>query len=574
MKLRNLFLVVMMALLLSSCTVNLININPFGPVKPPKRTKHTNDTVLHLRLSGSMEEYSVSSGFNLFGGNHENLHNIIQKINHAKTDKRISSILLQPQGFSPGMAARNELRFALEDFKKSGKKVYGYFSGASQGDILLLSVADEVYMNPSASAGFVMNGLGIGLPFFNELLEKIGVSVHVIRAGEYKNAGEPFTNREMSPETRENYSLLVNDLYEELVADLARSYDISIEDVKFLYEQREKYVINMQEALDTGIIDELLHFDDMLKKLDINRSKLVNISRYRPKSPKLNRDRIAVVYMLGSITSSGGGMFSNSSFISANQYVRIFTELREDKNVHAVVLRIDSGGGSALESEIIHDAIAKLREEKPVVVSFGSTAASGGYYLATNAHHIVADPYNVTGSIGVFGMILNFSETASRVGVNMESVGKGKFSNSGDPFSEVDEEFINSLQLGVNDTYIEFKTRVAEGRNKTFEQVEAIAQGQVWSARAALRHGLIDEIGGIDAAIRKAIELSNVRNHSLDYYPKQSSSENAFLAGFGASISEAMSELRLPTILTQRLSLIEEIRNNPIQMRSEVVISE
>jgi protease-4 len=563
----------MMALLLSSCTVNF-NINPFGTVTAPKRTKLTNDTVLHLRLSGSMEEYSVSSGFNLFGGNHENLHNIIQKINHAKTDKRISAILLQPQGFSPGMAARNELRFALEDFKKSGKKVYGYFSGASQGDILLLSVADEVYMNPSASAGFVMNGIGMGLPYFSELLEKIGVRVHVLRAGEYKNAGEPFTNREMSAETRENSTLLVSDLYEELVVDLARSYDIPFEDVKFLYEQREKYVINLQEALDTGFVDELLHFEDMLKKLKIKRSNLVNISRYTPKSPKLDRDRIAVVYMIGSIGHGGGGLFSNSNNISASRYVRIFEELRNNKNVHAVVLRIDSGGGSALESEIIHNAIAKLREEKPVVVSFGNTAASGGYYLATNAHHIVADPYNVTGSIGVFGMILNFSETASKVGINMESVGKGKFNNSGDPFSEVDEEFINSLQLGVNDTYIEFKTRVAEGRNMTFEQVEAIAQGQVWSARAALRHGLIDEIGGMDAAIRKAVELANVKNHSLDFYPKQNSSENAFLASFGASLSEALSELRLPSILTQRLSLIEEIRNNPIQMRSEVVISE
>jgi len=567
----------MIVLLLAMFMAGCITIQPFGRVTAPPRTRITNNTVLHLRLSGSVPEYSIveGGGFNLFGGSSDSIHDIIMRIRSAKTDNRITAILLRPQNLAVGGANLNELIAALADFKTSGKKVYGYINMASQSDMRLLSVADEVFMNPSASAGIVISGAGGSVMFFKDLFDKLGVEFHIVRAGDYKSAGEQFTRTEMSDELRDNFTALFADRYELLLDNFIQGFNLPAESVRYIFEEREMYFINMQDALTFGLVDELLHFDALLKRLNICRTRLVAHTRYAPRTIKPLRNQVAVVYMLGDIVSARSG-FSSGNVITSTQYVRIFNEIRDNDNIKAVVLRINSGGGSALESDIIHNAIAQLKEKKPVVVSMGNVAASGGYFIAANANYIFADAHTITGSIGVIGMIPNFVGTADKVGLNSEAIGHGKFMNAGNPFHPFDTDFENALRIGIIATYNEFKTRVAEGRNIPFDDVEAAAQGKVFSAQQALQHRLIDEIGTLDDAIRKAQELANVGNHSLTYFPRRMSFGNFLFSGMGMNINHTLTTGLMPEFIRQTASevsnLFEEVMYHPIQMRSEFIM--
>jgi protease-4 len=560
----------LISILLVGCIT--ININPFGPITSPPKTKLTNNTVLHFTLSGQITEYRPQGEFSLFGGgNTDSLHDIIQKIRSAKTDSRIKSILLQPRYLSIGLSNINELHAALNDFKSSGKKVYGYISVASQSDILLLSVADEVYMNPSASAGFALSGIGGNILFFRDMLDKLGVQMHIIRAGEYKSAGEQFTRNSMSIEFHEDINALFSDIYERLLDDFATGYDILPDRIRYIFEQRDKFTINLNDAVSYGFVDELIHFEDLLEKLRIPRKQLVNHRNYAPVTTRTQRDRIALVYMLGDITPHSGA-FSSAPHISAREYVRIFDDILNDDNIKAVVIRIDSGGGSALESEIIYHKLTQLREKKPVVVSMGNVAASGGYYIAVNAHHIVADPYTITGSIGVVSMLPNLEVTGQKIGLSSESVGFGKFATSGDPFSPIDPGFMTAMQISVDEIYHEFKSRVSQARRLSMEHVDDIAKGRMWSAQMALHHELIDEIGLLDDAINKAVELSKVGNYTLTPYPDKRASQGLNL---GFRLGAVSPTLQLAELFSEQaqdfIALYNDIKESPIQMRAEII---
>ncbi|MCL2065000.1 MAG: signal peptide peptidase SppA [Candidatus Cloacimonetes bacterium] len=569
---RLLILASFMLVFFTSCIT--IKIQPFGNISTStKRTKIANNSVLHIRLSGDLQMYSpIDDGFTFLTGHSDNAHDLILKIRAAKDDKRITAIILQPRGINAGYTTLNELKAALIYFKSSGKKVYGYFDVASDPDMFLLSVADEVYMNPSASAGFVLSGVGGNIMFMKDLLDKLGAEVHIIRAGDYKSAGEPFTRTEMSEEMRENYSELYSDFYEQLLSDFAKGYSLSLDDIRYLFEEREKFIINLQDAISMGIINELMFFDNMLNKLNINENQLVSQARYAIPRLKPQRNNIAVVYMLGDIVSQSGS-FNSSNNITSSEYVKIFDKIIANDNIKAVVIRVSSGGGSALESEIIHAKISQLSKRKPVIVSMGGAAASGGYYIVSNANYIFADPYTITGSIGVFLMLFNLQETAEKIGINFEPLRYGKFANAGNPFMPFNSEFADALQISTNDIYTEFKTRVAEGRNMSIDEVEAIAKGQIWSATKALQHNLIDEIGLLDNAINKAVEMTSLDNYSLMYFPEKRSFFSSFFTGFNTSISQMLPTMKLPDPINKNvdyyLNLFEDIILHPIQMRSE-----
>jgi len=563
-----------------SCTFNLINIDPFGAVKTKKdKTKIVKDTVLHFKLSGDIEIYEPDSGmdFSFFGGKATTIHDLILKINSAKTDSRIKAILLEPSGISSSFSSLGELQVALKGFKASGKKIYGYFDVASDDDIFLLSVADEVYMNPSASARIVLMGVGGNMYYFKDLLDKVGAEFHVVKAGDYKGAGEGFTRTSMSDEVRSNYTQLYSDRYSQLIANLATGYNIAPASVRSLFEERETFTIEQENSITSGFVDELMGFDAMCAKLNITKERLVPHSKYTPTPVKKQDKQIAVVYMIGNITeSSGRSLFGSSMDITSAQYNKIFDDIMEDKNISAVVLRISSGGGSALVSDILYHKIAQLQEKKKVIVSMGSVAASGGYYIAAGANYIYADPYTVTGSIGVIGMILNLEGSAKKVGISSDGVGYGKYRNSMDPIQPFDPVFADAWQVSVDAVYNEFKQRVAQGRKLTMERVEAIAQGQVWSAQKALEYKLIDEIGLLGNAIEKAAQLSNTRNYSLAYYPKKD--DRSITSGFEIGIRQQIMTGALPYPLNTKtheyLKLIEDIHRDPIQMRTELLWSE
>ena len=536
-------------------------------------TKIDANTVLHLKLSGAIQEYNpiTDMTFNFMGDTGDSVHDLILKIRSAKDDNRIKSILLEPQFMSMGYANINEMLSALNDFKSSGKKIYGYINMATQQDILLMSVADEIYMNPSASAGFYLHGIGGTMDFYKDMLEKLGIKINVVRAGDYKSAAEPFTRTSMSPELRRNITQVYSDIYDVLVNQFAANFESTPAEFRSIFEKRESYLISLEEGKQIKVVNELMFFDEFLKKTNIPNNKLVNISKYTPTPQKQHANKIAVVYMLGNIVSTTPG-FGSSSAITSTQFNKIFDDLIKDNNVRAVVIRITSPGGSALESEIIHHKLAQLKEKKPVIVSMGGVAASGGYYIPSNANYIFADPYTITGSIGVIGMIPDLSGTAKKIGITSEPVGHGKYLTAGSMLP-IERSFETALQKSIMNTYHEFKTRVSEGRDIPYTDVEKIAQGQVWSSKKALEYKLIDEIGMIDDAINKAAEITHVANYSLVYYPTKRSFIEVIMEEYmNISLPKMLLTRKLPNKIVEKtdemIELFDQIKHDPIQMRN------
>jgi len=546
--------------------------------QPPK--KIMSNSVLYLKLTGPIPEYTTMKDKNLsfLGRSSDSVHDIIEKINSAAFDNSIRAILLEPQGLAIGYANANEIIVALNTFKASGKKIYGYVSMAMQQDMYLLGAADEVYMNPSASAGIFMHGVGGNMDFYKNLLDKLGIEMHIIRAGDFKSAGENFSRSSMSPELRRNIMDIYSDRYEQLVKDFSVRYDTSPETFRYIFEKNDKMFINLEEGKRTQMIDELIFFSDLLKRLNISEDQLLSYTKYTPTTQKSLTQKVAVVYMLGNIVQTSSSSLLNETYsITSKQYVKIFDDLMEDSSIRAVVLRINSGGGSALESEIIHAKIAQLREKKPVVVSMGDVAASGGYYIAAPANYIYADPYVITGSIGVIGMIPNLSGTAKKIGINTETVGYGKYLSSMSVLTPWDRNFENAMQKSILETYHEFKTRVSEDRNINYYDVEKIAQGQIWSAQKALEHRLIDEIGVLQIAINKAAEIASASHYSVVYYPERKTLLDALMeSDFSLTTLKTIFSTQIPDYVSENLSplldLIDEIKNDPIQMRSEMLL--
>jgi len=545
-------------------------------VQMPTAPRIENNSVLHLNLSGMYQEYSPITDMN-FRFLPSTTHEIIKKINTAKNDSRIRAILLEPQFVQAGYATLNEIMVALEDFRESGKPIYGYINVASQQDLFLLSVADEVVMNPSASAGFVMTGVGTNVSYYQELLEKLGVNVRIVRAGGYKSAGENFARRTMSPEFRRNLTELFNDRYVQLVGHLATNFETTPESIRYLFERNERYFINQEFSREINIVDELMHFDRFLRRLDVSENQLVKMSRYTIDTPRPHMNRIAVVYMQGEITTRRA-QFGEVN-ITSDQFVRIFDKIEKDNNIKAVVVRINSGGGSAMESEVILSKLTELGLKKPVVVSMGNMAASGGYYIAANANYIFADRYTITGSIGVVSMIPDLRSASSKLGINSERVGHGRFLSTNDIWRMFSPEFERGLQIMTSEVYSEFKGRVSEGRNMSLEAVEAVAQGKVWSAQRALEIGLIDRVGTLNDAVAKAAELASIQNFSRVYFPEQRSMFELLMEdSFNFPLSRMLLRRELPSSLVRPvdglMNLLEDVVTHPVQMRVEMVFED
>ncbi|MCL1827238.1 MAG: signal peptide peptidase SppA [Candidatus Cloacimonetes bacterium] len=529
------------------------------------------DSVLHMNLSGLFEDYSVITDRN-FSFFPDTAHDIILKITSAKEDSRIKAIILEPQGIQADYALLNEMIDAFKDFKTSGKKVYGYITMATQKDIYLLSIADAVYMNPSASAGFILHGVGGTIDFYKDMLDKIGIEIHVIKAGDYKAAGEPFTRNSMSPEFRKNITLIYDDIYNRLLNDLSSNYGATNAQLKNVIERSNRLIINQEKGKEIKIVDDLIFFDQFLKMINTSESKLLKYDKYEPIPPKQQYNRVAVLYALGSITPTKPQFGENN--INSKQVIKTLEKLERDSNIKAIVIRINSGGGSALESEIIYNKIAQVREKKPVVVSMGGVAASGGYYIATPANFIFADPYTITGSIGVFSMIPDLSKTAQKIGIKSELVGHGKYLSTFSFWDMYNEDTEQAFQAMVNDVYHEFKTRVSDARKIDYADVESIAQGQVWSAQRAKQYKLIDEIGSLTDAINKAASIASISNYSISYFPERKTFFNVFIEeNLNFPMMKLLLTKNLPEYLSQPsedfINLYEDVQQHPIQMRLE-----
>lgn len=452
------------------------------------------------------------------------LTDVIDAIEYAKGDDKIKGISILNCQSALGMAQSKTLRDALEDFKKSGKFIMAYSNVYSQKEYYLNSVANTIYLNPVGELDF--KGVSTEVMFYKDLQEKTGVKMEVIRHGKYKSAVEPFLENKMSEANREQTSALLQSVWEGVVADIAKSRKLTVAKLNEIANgllARTPEMAKAQKLIDVIGYEDQYH-DAIKKKLKVAKDKDYNkilITDYTQKllfeSEFMETDnQIAVIYAQGEIQSGEGDI----DIIGEGAMNRSLQEARKDPSIKAIVLRIDSPGGNALTSDLIWREIELTKKVKPVVVSMGNYAASGGYYIACNANQIVAENNTITGSIGVFGILPNFSQLATKIGINIEQVKTHQNAPEYSPFVPIDNNFKAVTLEGVEHVYKTFVNHVAQGRKMTFAQIDSIAQGRVWTGAQALKIGLVDKIGNLNDAITIAAQLAKVNDYSTVNFPE------------------------------------------------------
>ena len=452
------------------------------------------------------------------------LTDVIDAIGDAKTDEKIKGISILNNNSSLGMAQSKAIRDALEDFKKSGKFVMAYANTYSQKEYYLSSVANTIYLNPVGDLDF--KGLSSDLLFFKDFQDKTGVKMEVIRHGKYKSAVEPFLENKMSDANREQITALLNSIWNSVVTDIAKSRNLSVQQLNIVANgllARTPEMAKAQKLVDVVAYEDIYHnaIKKLLKVATTDEYESVSILDYTQKYtttsiPNDATDEIAIIYAQGEIQSGEGDV----NIIGEGAMRRSISEARNNDDVKAIVLRIDSPGGNALTSDLIWREIELTKKVKPVVVSMGNYAASGGYYIACNANTIFAEKNTITGSIGVFGMLPNFSGLSTKMGIHSEQVNTHQNSGNYNPFAPIDEKFKAVTTEGVEQIYKTFVSHVAQGRKMSFAQVDAIAQGRVWTGADAIKIGLVDKIGGLHVAIQEAARLAKIKTFNTQNYPE------------------------------------------------------
>ena len=487
-----------------------------------------NDSVLELNLEDVQFDYAgkyKDPWMSLFSEEKNiGLSDVINAIDVASIDDNIKGISILNNNSELGMAQSKDLRNALENFKKSGKFVMAYANNYSQKEYYLNSVANSIYLNPVGELDF--KGLSSEIMFYKDLQEKTGVKMEVIRHGKYKSAVEPFLENKMSNANREQTTVLLQSIWNSVCADISKSRTISVSKLNEIANDllaRTPEMAKKEKLIDHIAYEDVYH-NDIKKALKISTDKdynKISISDYTHKMIATSiisesDDKIAIIYAQGEIQSGEGDV----NTIGEGSMRRSLQEARKDKKVKAIVLRIDSPGGNALTSDLIWREVELTKKVKPVVVSMGNYAASGGYYMACNANTIFAQNNTITGSIGVFGILPNFSQLTKKIGINIEQVKTHENAARYSPFVPMDENFKAVTLEGIEHIYKTFVTHVAEGRKMNFAAVDSIAQGRVWSGSEALKIGLVDKIGGLNAAIVEAARLSKTSNYSTQNYPE------------------------------------------------------
>jgi protease-4 len=526
------------------------------------------NSVIELDLSKVSLDYAGKTNykdFNYFEAHHDGVTDILNAIEAAKTDDKIKGISILNNQSQLGLAQSKAVRDKLEEFKKSGKFVYAYANYYTQGEYYLNSVADQVYLNPMGEVDF--KGLSSEIIYMKDLQEKTGVKMEVIRHGKYKSAVEPFLAQEMSPENREQMTVLLNSVWNTIVADISKSRKLSVAQLNAIANTLGARTPEL--ALANKLVDKVAYEDeyhDMIRaKLKVDKKEkydIVSITDYAKTAASTvedytKKDIIAVIYAQGEIAGGEGDV----NVIGEGSIKRSLQEARENDDVKAIVLRVNSPGGSALTSELIWREIEITKKTKPVVVSMGNYAASGGYYIAANADRIFAEPNTITGSIGVFGMLPNMNQLGKNIGINAEQVKTHANASGYSVFEPIDENFKGFVLESIEKTYATFLKRVADGRKMTTEQVDAIAQGRVWTGVDAHKLGLVDEIGGLDAAIQYAAKLGKTTSYRTENFPEYEKSFEDLLANFtGMAMFKTKEQLLKEQLGEEGFQMLEQIK--------------
>ena len=485
------------------------------------------NSIFMLKLNGTLSERASENPFQSFLGEENTnygLDEILSSIQKAKDNENIKGIYLHAEALETSFASLEEIRSALMDFKESGKWIVAYGDQYDQGTYYLASTADKIIVNPQGSIAW--HGLASQVVFFKDLLGKLGVDMQIFKVGTYKSAVEPFIATEMSPANREQTTAYITSIWNKLLEDISASRNLSVDSLNY-YADQMMDLRPAQDYITYGMADTLMYKDEVLSYLKnmsnreadeslrtLSLEDMKNVKRNIPKDKSGNI--IAVYYAYGEIDNST----STDEGIDSKKVCRDLRKLREDETVKAVVLRVNSPGGSAYGSEQIWNEVVKMTAEKPVVVSMGDYAASGGYYISCAADCIVANPTTLTGSIGIFGMFPNMEKLFSdKLGLNFDMVKTNKLADMGDltrPFNAAESEI---MQNYINNGYKLFVKRCADGREMTTEAIEKIAEGRVWTGATAKELGLVDELGGLDKALEIAAEKAGVEAYSTITYP-------------------------------------------------------
>ncbi len=487
-------------------------------------------SILQLNLNEAIAERSSNNPFESFDitslrpSKKLGLNDIVHNIRKAGEDNNIKGIYLNLSLAPSGPGTLEEIRNALLDFKKTGKFIISYADAYTQGTYYLASVSDSILMNPAGAIPFV--GLRAEVMFYKGILDKLGFEPEVIRHGKFKSAVEPFIDTKMSPENREQLSVYANSIWQVMLSDIAEQRHMPADSLNIIADKLLSRT--GKDVLNYRMVDALCYKDqviDILKAksgLSSNQNlRLVPLSKY-DKVPAYgkstySRNKIAVIYAMGDIIM-GEGQEGN---IGSDRISAAIRKAREDSTVKAIVLRVNSGGGSALASEVIWREMHLAREVKPVVASLGDMAASGGYYIVCDADTIVAQPATLTGSIGVFGMLLNARKFMNdKIGITTDVVKTNRYADFASVYRPLSAEEKDAILAGIEDIYSSFITHVAEGRRMTTARVDSIGQGRIWSGVSAMKLGLVDVFGGLDDAIKIAAGMAKLDHYSVTSLPQ------------------------------------------------------
>lgn len=580
-----------MGLVIFSCVVGIVSlVAVVGLIAAGESSGELKDnTVFVLPLKGQIAERSDDGLLSQIGASEElvvGLDDMLSAIKAAKDNEKVKGIYIEAGMFSAGdPASAQAIRNQLSDFKKSGKWIVAYGDSYTQTAYYICSVADKVWMNPQGTINWT--GMASQPYFLKGLLEKLGIDIQLVKVGKYKSAPEMLTAERMSDANREQVTAYITGIWDNMVKEVGEGRNLTAAQLN-QYADEMISLAAPEMFVENGMVDSLIYTTSVkseLKRLlgvgekeELNKAYMSDLNGVAKQSA--SGDEIAVYYAYGNIVDSRtGGLLDDEACIDAQKVTKDLEQLMDDDKVKAVVLRVNSGGGSAYASEQIWKAVSDLKEKKPVVVSMGGYAASGGYYISCNANEIFAEPTTITGSIGIFGMFPDVSKLLKeKLGIRFDVVKTNKFSDFGTPSRPFNSEETAYLEAYIDRGYELFRQRVADGRGMSVESVEAIAQGRVWLATDAHEIGLVDSLGGLDDAIARAAELASVDGwHSVAYPQQPSWMDQLFdnMLGFGGDYAEVrlksmMGEMYSPLMLlmeSQRISPIQALMPERIEMR-------
>ncbi len=491
------------------------------------------NSILVVKLNSPISERSSKNpfdGFNFgdFGKSDAiGLDQIVDNFKKAKNDENIKGVYLNLTGVAGGIATLEVIRKAMLDFKSGGKFIYAYAEMYDQKSYYLASVSDKIYLNPQG--GMEFKGLSAQIMFYKKALEKLNVEVQIFRHGRFKSAIEPYMLDKMSESNRLQTEVFLGSIWGHMLDRISAARKVSVDELNIIANDLK--IQSAQDAVDNKLVDELKYEDEVMSifrtKLGIKETEKINFVKFaqytksRDKSEKKSDGKdgkIAVIYAVGSIESGEG----DDKTIGSDRIAKAIREARLDSTIKAIVLRVNSPGGSALASDVMWREVLLAKKSKPVIVSMGDVAASGGYYISCAADRIFAEPNTITGSIGVFGMMPNAQKLFSeKLGIIIDTVNTNKHSDMGTLYRPVSEMERALVQKGVEDVYDVFISRVAEGRGMTKAQVDSIGQGRVWTGKDALGIKLVDELGGLENALAYAAKMAKITDYEVESLPKQ-----------------------------------------------------